>query len=289
MQTMTPELCTSWDAGYITRMIDSRDGKYYWVAKLADGNCWMTQNLDLNLDGRTLTPADSDVSSNWAPGNVMFTTVDGTGTTNYEAIQVWDLGDYVISDPDSYGYCSSGSTTNYPNCADRFTPVSGMTPMTEAINEGKTPAENTSVQDGQYDAHFLVGNHYSFQAATAGSAPSDSGDAPDSICPAGWRLPDYSPSEYSALLSEYGIGSGSGQNPNGELNTAPLYFVRSGYVRPSNHYLLNAGDGGYYWYGRAGSSSSGSLLHFNFTSVYPTNYSYTRYYGLSVRCIAPSA
>ena len=215
MQTMTPELCASWDAGYITRMIDSRDGKYYWVAKLADGNCWMTQNLDLNLDGRTLTPADSDVSSNWAPGNVMFTTVDGTGTTNYEAIQVWDLGDYVISDPDSYGYCSSGLTTNYPNCADRFTPVSGMTPMTEAINEGKTPAENTSVQDGQYDAHFLVGNHYSFQAATAGSAPSDSGDAPDSICPAGWRLPDYSPSEYSALLSEYGIGSGSGQNPNG--------------------------------------------------------------------------
>ena len=32
------------------QLIDSRDGKEYWVAKLADGNCWMTQNLALDLN-----------------------------------------------------------------------------------------------------------------------------------------------------------------------------------------------------------------------------------------------
>lgn len=288
MQDMTPEGCAASSENDTKRLIDKRDGKYYWVAKLADGNCWMTQNLELDLTaGVELTPEDSDVSANWNPGATTFTS-PSEGTDDNTLVQSWNLGEYVISDPDSSGYCSSGSSTNYPNCADRFTPVSGMTPMTEAINEGKTPAENISVQDGQYDAHFLVGNHYSLQAATAGSAPSGSGDAPDSICPAGWRLPDYSPSEYSALLSEYGIGRGSGQNPNGELNTAPLYFVRSGYVNPSSHYLYFAGNSGYYWYGRASSNSYGYYLSFYSTTVYPT-YSINRYFGSSVRCIAPSA
>ncbi len=38
----------------------------YWVTKLADGNIWMTQNLDYDLvAGTTLTSSDSDVDSNW--------------------------------------------------------------------------------------------------------------------------------------------------------------------------------------------------------------------------------
>ena len=293
MQEMTTKGCAVSQEGDTKRLIDYRDGKYYWVAKLADGNCWMTQNLDLDLTaGVELTPEDSDVSANWDPGATTFTSPsEGSGNpSNLNLVESWNLGEYVVSDPDGYGFCSSSSAANYPNCADRFTPVSGMTPMTEAINEGKTPAENISVQDGQYDAHFLVGNHYSFQAATAGSAPSDSGDAPDSICPAGWQLPRYTSSsnaDYLNLLAEYGIGSGSGQNPNGELNTAPLYFVRSGYVTPSIHYLYDAGSYGYYWYGRASNSSSGYNLGFVSTTVYPTNNS-LRYFGNSVRCIAPS-
>ena len=298
MQDMTPEGCAASSENDTKRLIDKRDGKYYWVAKLKDGNCWMTQNLDLDLTaGVELTPDTSDVSAPWDPGATTFTSPsEGSGnSSNQTLVESWNLGEYVISDPDSYGYCSSGSRTNYPNCADRFTPVSGMTPMTEAINEGKTPAENISIQDGQYDAHFLVGNHYSFQAATAGSAPSGSGDAPDSICPAGWQLPRYGYSssngaiyDYENLLEQYGIGSGSGQNPKGELNTAPLYFVRSGYVTPSNHYLYNAGYYGYCWYGRAYSSSRGNILYFYSTNVYPTNDN-SRYLGLSVRCVAPSA
>lgn len=31
------------------QMMDKRDNKIYWVAKLADGNVWMTQNLDYDL------------------------------------------------------------------------------------------------------------------------------------------------------------------------------------------------------------------------------------------------
>ncbi|MBR3135306.1 hypothetical protein IKG54_01930, partial [Candidatus Saccharibacteria bacterium] len=46
-----------------TRLKDIRDGKFYNVSKLADGNCWMVQNLALD-GGRTLTPADSNVTQN---------------------------------------------------------------------------------------------------------------------------------------------------------------------------------------------------------------------------------
>lgn len=47
---------------------DERDNKDYLVRHLADGNCWMVQNLDLDLSTvSTLTPDDSDVSENWDP------------------------------------------------------------------------------------------------------------------------------------------------------------------------------------------------------------------------------
>ena len=44
-------------------LIDTRDNNTYTVSKLADGKCWMTQNL--RIAGKTITPADSNVSANY--------------------------------------------------------------------------------------------------------------------------------------------------------------------------------------------------------------------------------
>lgn len=46
MQEMTSELCAAAEIGDEAQLTDSRDGKQYWVGKLTDGKCWMTQNLD---------------------------------------------------------------------------------------------------------------------------------------------------------------------------------------------------------------------------------------------------
>lgn len=53
------------DPNYVPQitLIDTRDNNSYRVRKLADGNCWMTENLRLKT--ATLTPEDSDVSSNY--------------------------------------------------------------------------------------------------------------------------------------------------------------------------------------------------------------------------------
>ncbi|MBR3324346.1 hypothetical protein IKG24_02340, partial [Candidatus Saccharibacteria bacterium] len=49
-------------------VLDSRDGQGYTVAKLPDGNVWMTKNLNL-AGGTALTPADSNVSAGCNLGN----------------------------------------------------------------------------------------------------------------------------------------------------------------------------------------------------------------------------
>lgn len=46
MQDFTPAHCSAYKDGESKQLIDTRDSKTYWVTKLADGNCWMTQNLD---------------------------------------------------------------------------------------------------------------------------------------------------------------------------------------------------------------------------------------------------
>ena len=63
MQGFTVEQCNNMSNGENIVLMDTRDGKNYRVTKLADGNCWMTENLALD-GGRTLTPEDSNVTEN---------------------------------------------------------------------------------------------------------------------------------------------------------------------------------------------------------------------------------
>lgn len=42
MQEMTSAVCEASEVGETRQLIDVRDGKSYWVAKLKDNNCWMT-------------------------------------------------------------------------------------------------------------------------------------------------------------------------------------------------------------------------------------------------------
>lgn len=142
----------------------------------------------------------------------------------------------------------------------------------------------------EYDAHYLIGNYYSWPAATAGSGNdvASSGDAADSsICPANWRLPAYSGTgSFRNLLSPYGLTS-SITSGNNNIATSPLYFVRGGYVDPGS-YLSNAGSFGAYWAASANGlyGSDAYILSFDSSTVHPFNDGYYRYYGSSIRCVA---
>ena len=75
-------------------LTDARDGKKYVVRRLGDGNCWMVQNLDLELyAGMTLTSADTDLG-NGTGSKDTWNVVDGSalsGNTNTTATNVGSL------------------------------------------------------------------------------------------------------------------------------------------------------------------------------------------------------
>ena len=281
MQEMTPEVCEATEVGTVARLTDARDQKQYWVTKLADGNCWMTQNLDLDLStSKALTPDDSDVSSNWTPTRSTTTSIF-SNTTNTEQYS-WDPGYWVKSDPDGYSnYCGSSSGITSFNDADctsaGWTNVSSMTPM----DDGTT---NTVISGNTYNAHYLVGNFYQWNAATAGTGGTiTSQEATDSICPKGWRLPtSKSSGEYQALMAAYNITSNTDSTTR--ITQSPLYFHPSGNVFSGS--LRYAGLSGYYWSSTA-SSSTNIAYYLNFYSGYvDPSYDTNRYNGFSVRCLA---
>ena len=56
-----PEYCAATETGVTKTVTDSRDGSSYRIRKLADGNCWMID--DLSIAGVTVTSADTDMES----------------------------------------------------------------------------------------------------------------------------------------------------------------------------------------------------------------------------------
>ncbi|MBQ9485134.1 hypothetical protein IJU85_03500 [Candidatus Saccharibacteria bacterium] len=147
---------------------DSRDNKVYYAAKLADGNIWMTQNLDHDIGditGGTYTSADTDLPANsqWTPSvaEQTYATSNTTWNGSYIAPESYDPGDL----------CWTGNlNTDW---------------------DGTLATETEScTQDGN---HYHIGNYYNWTAAVAMSNSSSytiiDTDVNQSICPAGWMLP----------------------------------------------------------------------------------------------------
>lgn len=115
------------------QLTDTRDGKQYWVAKLPDGNCWMTQNLDLDLS--TSEPLTSDNTNipegadgtvgTWTPRASTTTTISGynpdtgksynPGDVYYENTsgtdQHYHVGNYYQWSAATAGYTGASQST----------------------------------------------------------------------------------------------------------------------------------------------------------------------------------
>ena len=104
MQDFTLAQCQSLasDANYT--VVDSRDGSDYTV-RYINGACWMTQNLRLS-GGRTLTPSDSDVDSNWTFPNNSLTS--GNSYTEARFI-LSDDPRYAKEYGGYYNYCAASA------------------------------------------------------------------------------------------------------------------------------------------------------------------------------------
>ena len=260
MQEMTSDICNSAENNTTGQLRDTRDNKTYWVTKI-NGECWMTQNLALDLStSQPLTSADTDVpnGNTYTPeADTQFTTITTfPGTTNYEFS--FNPGDLMLN-PTASEPCSEVDT------------LAGCPGLSSAI-----PGLATDMT-GDKNARYLIGNYYSFRTATFNSSSAASSyNARYSICPAGWTLP----AGTGTIASYNKIAS----TPLAQPNTSPYNFILSGYV--SGGGVQEVGTSYDYWTGYAGQSSSNAFAF----SFYGGNASVTggpyRYYGMSIRCVA---
>ena len=119
--------------------------------------------------------------------------------------------------------------------------------------------------------------------AGTGNPTLTTGDAPDSICPSGWRLPGYSGSgSYYDLMTN--IYRPSGANKDTMVLSVPLSFLRAGYYNYSGSPGYLASYGGYWSFRRNGATIA-RTLYFDSAGIYLQNDTY-RGYGFSLRCLA---
>lgn len=242
--------------------MDARDGKLYYVAKLADGNIWMTQNLDHDIVTTQgfYTYANTDIGHGSTPNtNATWTADAATYATNDTT---WNRTSHEPESYDPGDLCWDGS----------FAP---------SMWEGTL---NTNTETCGDDTHYHIGNYYNWTAAVAMNDSSnyntDHDIANQSICPASWMLPTTSGStSYENLVAELNLTSGT----SGNVQNAPVYFSYSG--------IWNGSSGGLgvfssYWRSLVDDSGTSFALYFDVSGLVSPWKSRNRSDGYSVRCIA---
>ncbi len=275
IQDMTPEICASATAiGTDAFVLDIRDNKSYWIAKANDGHCWMTQNLDLDLaHDKVLTHANTDLgwtnwntNATWNPN----TTANTTDVSNW--VRDYNIP-YSVEGGEVYVLSSGSNTWN-------------------VYDTTFTDLQDCPFEDKRQCKHYHLGNYYNWPAAIAtNNGNGFNGIAPNSICPAGWRLTG--PSDYGNLFVAHNIMASASDYVTTEngfimMRDDPLYFIRNGEIDSTNKVLRYIGHEGYYWLNEGGAPSSAGLMSFGGTaSIYPHQIiRYRRGNGYAIRCLA---
>lgn len=330
MQDMTSDVCARTREGYTKQLIDARDNRMYWVTKMKDGNCWMTQNLAFTItqemiDNGSINAGNTDIAYTWGntpawtdeeswkalgggytaenyPGEYAAPSVTSSSLPGIVASEVtvksthsWNLGEVVNAYPDKMAQC-------YSHCKEVFSNVSeaGWQPTYTAQNgewildSGETYIGLATVDKNAktYDAHYLVGNYYEFNAAVAGTGGNlESGDAAGSVCPKGWKIPlsgnNLSSGSLKYVFDSYGLTGNLLANEEYSLISNPFHIPRTGFLHVSPETngagLALAGNNGYM---RSATVVSGASKGLDFVTTKAVSDSMGKMGGFPVRCLA---
>ena len=273
----------------IRALTDQRDGQTYAIAKLADGKCWMIENLRLEADDSS----DSTLARGF--GGVF------TGLADAEA--AWANNSTTANSL----YSTDGSTANTisgSNQGYRFPRYNNINTSTRA----SSPTTGTNVKIYSY------GNYYTWAAAMANTEDLTSYSASEavttSLCPTDWRLPTggdktrieaddnnefwnlivdelnggTNPANYSSSTTPYYNSSAEAGPVDKLIRSYPNNFLYSGGV--SSGSVGSRGSYGYYWSSSADSANNAYRLYFLSSYVNPGSSYGNKYYGYSVRCVS---
>ena len=257
--------CSSLASGATTALTDERDNNTYAVAKLADGKCWMIENLRL---------ADKDSSNNDIELSSTNTHNPSLPLTNSDSTTSNHLS--ATTDPTTTAWCTTSSSA----CDDQsMLATNNTTLFTNNTASGYSASNNV----------YSYGNYYNWYSATGGhgkygSSYDSSYTAPGDICPVGWHLPTgKGTGEFYALNTALNAGATNSTASN-NLRSYPNNFVYSGYVGSAS--VLNRNSSGQYWSASGDSSSNAYNMYLGSTSIGPGTGGSVKYSGWMVRCVA---
>ncbi len=274
--------CSNMSTGDITALKDTRDDNVYAVGKLADGNCWMIENLRLNTAGSS----DSVKAQGFGGAFVGLADPEGSNFT-----------DTTISNTLYSSNNITGSNIGYriPRY-NNYNSNSRETTFNNYDSDNRTNAASTHVSSLSRKI-FSYGNYYTWSAALAntndyaGPTSTINGYTSEtvgtSICPSGWRLPygrtsgnGISSGGFAYLLSRIGA-SASNEASSRKIRSYPNNFTYNGYYTSDSR--SSTGFTGYYWSSTSYSNTHAYSLSFTYDIV--SNSYDSKYNGFSVRCV----
>lgn len=251
------------DAVYL--LYDSRDKQSYHVAKLADNNIWLLDNLAIDLTDPAVQAKLNSSTTNASDATIGYL-INGGGTSSDK-------------------YPINGVNDDWSSASDNVF----SEPKINLSSKDIVPNDEMSVE-----GDYKVGGYYNFCAATAGSycygdgasSGNPSGHSVEDICPAGWRMATgyTTTNEFQKLskaITGYTSNSYTGSNGATAIRAA-LHLATSGMFLSGQ--ASNIGSMGYYWTTTKYSKSEMDYATNGITMVVLNDFA-ARNWGHSIRCL----
>ena len=260
----------------VSALTDQRDNQTYAIAKLADGKCWMIENLRLDNQytvGNNQTDSTVTNESLSQGYNSSFIGLPDPESANFD--NVTTANSLYTAKTGVEGKITISDSTAYPG--SRF-------PRYNNNNTSQRAADTTNTDVNTYS----YGNYYTWHAVIADTTRYNSGNHnTTSICPKGWSIPqgNNASAGFAKLDIDMG-GTGAYQSTTEASNRwrkYPTNLLYSGYFSTSS--AIARGSNGYYWPSAAYNTNKSYYLFLGSTSVYPGTSNSVKYDGFTARCV----
>ncbi len=288
----------------VSALTDQRDNETYAIAKLADGKCWMIENLRLEAED-TRSDANKALAQGYGTSSTYgnfsgLADAESTGFTDtYTANNLYYSGTREGTASINIG------TTNYPGV--RMPRYNNLNTPANVNDRPQNPTSNAFDKNNITAGMYSYGNYYTWHAAIADLtyiSTNNSSVTNTSLCPAGWHLPkggrktNVETSEFWKM-SRATIGANpanfaddyfyytdapEGSNASNRLRSYPNNFLYSGYFGTSS--ASYRGSSGYYWSSTSFYDYDSHALTLAINALYPGTSSINKFIGRSIRCVA---
>lgn len=272
----------------ISALTDARDDYTYAIAKLADGNCWMIENLRLN--NTASHNSDGALAQGYGASNTYgnfsgLANAESSGFTNSNAVNSL----YYMGTQSGTASIDIGTSNGPGYRMPRYNNYNIRTRSSDPISNIFPNNTNAGM--------FSYGNYYTWHAAIADTTYYSSGDhGTTSLCPTNWRLPignqSTADSSFGALSVALGGPEGGGaandsSTPTGTMLSKTFRSYPNNFIYSGSYYQTttsNRGSSGSYWSSTSNDGINSYSLYMNNSRVSPGTGRNVNTSGLSIRC-----